>query len=76
MLDAFFGVTDYHMNVNLLNRDMLLDAIHIEQRRAAHAGPVCREAGLLPPQTAGMDVRTVLDFARRLAARKRYLFWV
>jgi formate C-acetyltransferase len=27
MLDAFFGVTGYHMNVNVLNRDMLLDAM-------------------------------------------------
>ena len=27
MLDAFFSVTGYHMNVNVLNRDMLLDAM-------------------------------------------------
>ena len=27
MLDAFFGSTGYHMNVNVLNRDMLLDAM-------------------------------------------------
>ena len=27
MLDAFFNVTGYHMNVNVLNRDMLLDAM-------------------------------------------------
>ena len=27
MLDAFFGTTGYHMNVNVLNRDMLLDAM-------------------------------------------------
>jgi formate C-acetyltransferase len=27
MLDAFFGTTGYHMNVNVLNRDMLLDAV-------------------------------------------------
>jgi formate C-acetyltransferase len=32
MLDAFFGSTGYHMNVNVLNRDMLLDAMeHPEQ---------------------------------------------
>ena len=27
MLDAFFGATGYHMNVNVLNRDMLIDAM-------------------------------------------------
>src|SRR6266480_2123591 len=27
MLDAFFSVTGYHMNVNVLNREMLLDAM-------------------------------------------------
>jgi formate C-acetyltransferase len=27
MLDAFFSATGYHMNVNVLNRDMLLDAM-------------------------------------------------
>ena len=27
MFDAFFGVTGYHMNVNVLNRDMLIDAM-------------------------------------------------
>ena len=27
MLDAFFGVTGYHMNINVLNREMLVDAM-------------------------------------------------
>jgi formate C-acetyltransferase len=27
MLDAFFGSTGYHMNVNVLNREMLLEAV-------------------------------------------------
>jgi len=27
MLDAFFSSTGYHMNVNVLNRDTLLDAM-------------------------------------------------
>jgi formate C-acetyltransferase len=32
MLDAFFGVTGYHMNVNVLNHDMLLDAMDHPER--------------------------------------------
>ena len=35
MLDAFFGSTGYHMNVNVLNRDMLIDAME-------HPGEVSR----------------------------------
>jgi formate C-acetyltransferase len=32
MLDAFFSSTGYHMNVNVLNRDMLLDAMDHPER--------------------------------------------
>jgi formate C-acetyltransferase len=32
ILDAFFGVTGYHMNVNVLNRDTLLDAMDHPER--------------------------------------------
>ena len=32
ILDAFFGSTGYHMNVNVLNRDMLLDAVDHPER--------------------------------------------
>ena len=32
MLDVFFGVTGYHMNVNVLNRDMLIDAMAHPER--------------------------------------------
>ncbi len=34
VLDAFFGSTGYHMNVNVLNRDMLVDAMHRPDRYA------------------------------------------
>ena len=27
IMDAFFGVTGYHMNINVLNRDTLMDAM-------------------------------------------------
>jgi formate C-acetyltransferase len=32
VLDAFFSSTGYHMNVNVLNRDVLLDAMHHPER--------------------------------------------
>jgi len=32
MLDAFFSVTGYHMNVNVLNRDTLIDAMEHPER--------------------------------------------
>jgi formate C-acetyltransferase len=32
MLDAFFGATGYHMNINVLNREMLLDAMEHPER--------------------------------------------
>ena len=27
IMDAFFGITGYHMNINVLNRDTLIDAM-------------------------------------------------
>jgi len=32
MLDAFFGTTGYHMNINVLNRDTLLDAMDYPEK--------------------------------------------
>jgi formate C-acetyltransferase len=32
LLDAFFGTTGYHANVNVLNREMLLDAMEHPER--------------------------------------------
>ena len=46
MLDAFFGATGYHLNVNVLDRDMLLDAMeHPGEVPAPHDPRVrlCRE---------------------------------
>ena len=50
MLDAFFGATGYHMNVNVLNREMLLDAMDHPEQLPAPDDPrvrLCRE--LRPP---------------------------
>jgi formate C-acetyltransferase len=32
MLDAFFSVTGYHMNINVLNREMLIDAMDYPEK--------------------------------------------
>jgi len=32
MLDTFFGATGYHMNINVLNRETLLDAMDYPEK--------------------------------------------